>query len=344
MENAWFQFVIGATLVIAAGISLTRSADALSRALGLGAGWAGLLILPLATSLPELVSSVRAALIDAPDLAVGNLFGSNLFNITILAVVDLAQGRGSLFHRLREGHVIAAALGLILLATAGLGLLIPFPAIFQGSIGLETLLLFGVYFAGAKLLTTYEKHTFQSTEGFSKVIPPSAEQEISVKQDPQMGLKKALCLFFLAAGVILFAGAYLTDASDAIAFSTGLGRTFVGSIFLAAATSLPEVTTTVTATRMGKLDMAVGNIFGANMYNMFILAIIDVVYRPGPLLGVSSPNHMVTVMMVIILTGLAIVGLGSRSKQAIGPLGLDSILIACSYIAAIAILFILRGG
>ncbi len=147
MENAWFQFVIGATLVIAAGISLTRSADALSRALGLGAGWAGLLILPLATSLPELVSSVRAALIDAPDLAVGNLFGSNLFNITILAVVDLAQGRGSLFHRLREGHVIAAALGLILLATAGLGLLIPFPAIFQGSIGLETLLLFGVYFA-----------------------------------------------------------------------------------------------------------------------------------------------------------------------------------------------------
>jgi cation:H+ antiporter len=327
---AGLQFAGGAILVILAGVTLTKSADTLGKTLGLSAGWAGILILPLATSLPELVSSMRAVLIHAPDLAVGNLFGSNLFNLAILALVDLIQGKGSLFYRLKDGHVMTASLSLVLLAIAGLGLLVPLPVILSGWISLNTLLLIGCYLAASKLITSYEKRNLLST---------IAESD-SESTDP----KKALFRFIAAAAVILVAGTYLTDASEVIALETGLGRTFVGSIFLAIATSLPEVVTTSTAARLGKLDMAVGNIFGANMYNMFILGIIDIAYFPGNLFKDSSFEHLLTILMCIALTSLVMVGLANRSIKAVGLIGYDSIIIAMGYLIAIAVLFYVRIG
>ncbi|MDO9534103.1 MAG: hypothetical protein Q7J85_01945 [Bacillota bacterium] len=126
MLMTWFQFLAGALLVIVAGARLTRSADVLGRALGLGAGWAGVLLLPLATSLPELVTSLRAVIIHAPDLAAGNLFGSNLFNITIIAVVDLVQGKGPIFSCVKRGHALVAFLSILLMSISGTGILFPF--------------------------------------------------------------------------------------------------------------------------------------------------------------------------------------------------------------------------
>lgn len=333
MLTAWLHFVVGALLVILAGVVLTKNADVLGRALGLGAGWAGVLILPLATSLPELVSSIRAALIQAPDLAIGNLFGSNLFNITIIAIIDLMQGKGSLFARLKEGHVITASFTIALISIAGLGLLLPFPTFGGGWIGLDTLLLMASYLVAAKLITGYEKRGLHnpSSDNHGDVNTGYADKPIN-----------ALFYFILAAGVILFAGTYLTDASDIIALETGLERTFVGSIFLAVATSLPEVVTTSTAARMGKLDMAVGNVFGANMYNMFILAVIDLVYLPGPLLRESSFSHLVTILLCVTLTAFAITGLVNRSKRSIGPFGLDSFVIIFGYLAGVVVLFLMR--
>jgi cation:H+ antiporter len=327
---AGLQFAGGAILVVFAGVTLTKSADTLGKTLGFSAGWAGILILPLATSLPELVSSMRAVLISAPDLAVGNLFGSNLFNIAILAIVDLVQGKGSLFYRLKEGHIMTASFSLVLLAIAGLGLLVPLPAILGGWIGLNTLLLMGGYLAASKLITSYEKRKLPDTTMDSDIASTHP--------------KRALFRFIVAAAVILVAGTYLTDASEVIALETGLGRTFVGSIFLAIATSLPEVVTTSTAARLGKLDMAVGNIFGANMYNMFILGIVDIAYFPGPLLKDSSFEHLLTILMVVALTSMVMVGLANRSEKAVGPIGYDSIVIAVGYLIAVAVLFYVRIG
>lgn len=330
MLIAALQFTGGAILVILAGVTLTKNADTLGKTLGLSAGWAGILILPLATSLPELVSSFRAVLISAPDLAVGNLFGSNLFNIAILALVDLIQGKGSLLYRLKDGHVMSASLSLFLLAIAGLGLLVPLPVIMGGWISLNALLLMGAYLAASKLITSYDKRNIPDNDAKS-------DEEFASP-------RKALFCFIIAAAVILIAGTYLTDASDVIALETGLGRTFVGSIFLAIATSLPEVVTTSTAARMGKLDMAVGNIFGANMYNMFILGIIDVAYFPGNLLKESSFEHLLTLLMCIALTSLVTVGLVNRSVKAVGPIGYDSIVIVLGYLIAVAALFYMRLG
>ncbi len=330
MIIAGLQFVGGAILVIFAGVTLTKNAETLGKTLGLSASWAGILILPLATSLPELVSSLRAVLITAPDLAVGNLFGSNLFNLAIIALVDLVQGKGSLLYRLKDGHIMSASLSLVLLAIAGLGLLIPLPVIMGGWISLNSFLLMGCYLAASKLITSYEARNIHdnTTECASAFASP----------------KKALLRFIAAAAVILVAGTYLTDASEIIALETGLGRTFVGSIFLAIATSLPEVVTTSTAARYGKFDMAVGNIFGANMYNMFILGLVDLAYSPGNLFNDSSIEHLLTILMCIALTSLVTVGLANRSIKALGPIGYDSMIIVMGYLIAIVVLFYMRVG
>ncbi|MDW7739674.1 MAG: hypothetical protein SCJ97_06410 [Bacillota bacterium] len=341
MAIAWLQFFAGAILIVIAGVTLTKSADTLGRALGLTTGWAGVIILPFATSLPELVSSVRAALILAPDLAVGNLFGSNLFNIAIIAIVDLMQGKGSLFIRLKDGHAMSASISVILISIAGLGLLLPFPTLWGTQIGFDTVLLLGSYLLAARIITVYEKKGMTLAD-----LDPRRRKEKEEKEHEEAisrgKTKKAILSFVLGAAVILVAGTYLTDASDVIALETGLGRTFVGSIFLAIATSLPEVVTTSTAARLGKLDMAVGNVFGANMYNMFILAIVDLVYLPGPILKASSQGHLLTLLMCTILTALAITGLVNRSKRAIGYLGIDSLVIVVVYLSAVAALFFVR--
>ncbi len=339
----WVQFAVAALLIIIAGTKLTRSADVLGGALGLGAGWAGVLLLPLATSLPELVTSLRAVLIHAPDLAAGNLFGSNLFNITIIAVVDLIQGRGSIFSFVKRGHALAASLSILLIFIAGTGILFPFPLLWGSYIGLDTVLLMGGYLAAAALLTVYEKN---NNSLLAKQASASNERT-TVEKDSYLALTPpqwAFIHFVAAAAVILFAGVVLTDASDIIAVETDLGRTFVGSILLAVATSLPEVVTTTTAVRMGRLDMAMGNIFGANMYNMFILSVVDICYLPGSLSHAVSTKHLWTIAMVIILTSIAITGLVSRPRRSVGWISLYSIFIVTGYLLAVAVLFYTRGG
>ncbi len=338
----WMHFAVAVLLIIIAGTKLTRSADVLGGALGLGAGWAGVLLLPLATSLPELVTSLRAVMIHAPDLAAGNLFGSNLFNITIIAVVDLIQGKGPIFSFVKRGHALAASLSILLMLISGTGILFPFPLLWGRYIGLDTVLLMGGYLAAAALLTVYEKN---NSSLLAKQASASNERA-TVEKDSYLALspRRAFIHFVAAAAVILFAGVVLTDASDIIAVETGLGRTFVGSILLAVATSLPEVVTTTTAVRMGRLDMAMGNIFGANMYNMFILSVVDICYLPSSLLHAISTKHLWTITMVIILTSIAITGLVNRPKRSLGWISLYSIFIITGYLLAVAVLFYTRGG
>lgn len=332
----WTQFVLAAIAIIFAGTRLTTRAGVLARFFGFGVGWAGVLLLPLVTSLPELVTSLRAAGLGAPDLAAGNLLGSNVFNILVIALVDLLQGRGSLFTKIREGHVLAASLGITLTSVAIMGILVPFPSFAAGRIGFDTLLLIGGYVGATVLLTRFEW----------RLDPKSLDDVVGRKRD---GLTtgsrgkggfpwRVLVEFILAALVILVAGVALTDAADGIATATGLGRTLVGTTMLAVATGLPEIVTTSTAARMGQLEMAIGNILGANVMNMLVLAVVDLVY-PESLLGSIAPTHAFTAVAAILLTSIAITGLIYRSKRSLGWLAYDSILIGIGYLLTVYILF-----
>jgi cation:H+ antiporter len=321
----WVQFIISALLIVAAGTRLTRSADTIAEHTGLGALWAGVFLLPLATSLPELVTSWRAAVILAPDLSIGNVFGSNLFNISIIAMIDLTQGKGPVLTRCSQRHIFTAAMGIILTGYAAIIMLVPFPGRFLW-VGFDTLMIPVFYVLGSWLLIRMERrHAVEA-----------ATIDLSVRERSLVG---AILWFVAAAGVIVFAGTTLADTGEAIARETGLGQTLVGSLLIGITTSLPELVTTFTAARMGILDMAIGNIFGANLFNIMIIFFADLFYTGGPIMQNISPIHLVTAVMSIILTALAVAGLIYRSQRSFIRLGFDSIAIVGGYVLAMILLF-----
>lgn len=326
MTLLWLQFLLSALLIVLAGTRLTRSADAIAHYTGLGALWAGVLLLPLATSLPELVTSWRAAVINAADLSVGNVFGSNMFNIAIIAAIDLIHGHGPILARVSQRHIFSANMAILGTCFAALFILVPIPFSI-GWVGPETMAIPLFYVLGNWLLTRFERRH-------------AAEVVAIDLSERRQSLAPAVFWFVAAALVIVAAGTWLADTGEAIARETGLGQTLVGSFFIAITTSLPEVVTTFTAARLGILDMAVGNIFGANFFNLVILFFADLFYTKGPVLRVVSQGHLVVALMSVILTSFAVVGLIYRSQRSVGRLGYDSAAIVIGYVTAMAVLFV----
>ncbi len=324
MLNPWFQFLVSASLIVLAGNQLTKSTAVIARNTGIGAVWAGALLLPFATSLPEAVTTMRAVLINAPDLAFGNIVGSCLYNLALLFIIDLFIGKKSLTSQVRRNHILPATLSIIAISILLLGVLrvIVVPV---GWIGLESLLIIGLYFGGHRLVYRLDRKQFLN----------------ALTEDSSSGTnetKKAIIRFAAASVVILVAGTLLTDASDLIALRTGLGQTFVGAIFLAISTSLPETVTTISALKLGYADMAVANVFGANLMNLLIIALADIVYLTGPIGSMVSNVHALPVIMVILLTSVVIVGLVYRSGKVVFRFGLDTLIVIIGYVITIVLL------
>lgn len=114
--------------------------------------------------------------------------------------------------------------------------------------------------------------------------------------------------FVSCAVVIFFAGPQLAGAADELAARSGLGHTFVGTTLVAFSTSLPELVSMIAALRIGAVDLAIGNVFGSNAFNMLLLAILDF-FQPGSLMAAVSPQHVVTCFGVMLATAIAVMGL-----------------------------------
>lgn len=102
---------------------------------------------------------------------------------------------------------------------------------------------------------------------------------------------------------------------ERLARLSGLGQSFFGTLFIAASTSLPEVAVSLAAKRAGMIDIAVGNIFGSNIFNIGILALDDLLYKKGPIFMHTSQNHLIPVMGTIVITAIGIIGLVYKSKK-----------------------------
>lgn len=123
----------------------------------------------------------------------------------------------------------------------------------------------------------------------------------------------------------------------------GWDRSFVGTVLVALATSLPEVAVTLSALKIGALDMAISDLFGSNLFNLVIIAVDDLVYLKGPLLANVSPAHLITILSAIMMTGVAIVGLLYRPKTRLfKTVGWTSLLIFSIYILNVSVLYLQR--
>ena len=320
----WLHFFGSAILIIFAGMQLTRNAEKISNALNMSTAWAGALLLPLATSLPELVVSRRAVIIVSPDLAGGNIYGSIIFNLVLIALIDLLQGAGPLTVRRKRGLIVAGLLCVVIISFSCLAILISLPYRI-GWIGIDSLLILLIFLLGSSALVRLEKKTARNANEYY----------------PKNELTGAILRFTLAALVIIFAGSVLTDAADAIARETGLSHTLVGSVFVAVSTSLPELVTITTAVRLGLVEMAVANVFGANFFNILLLFFADIFYRRGLLLSSLSPDILIVALMGIILTAVALLGFIFPLRRHYFRLGVTSIVIIGGYLLTLVFLLYL---
>ena len=335
MLAASIQFLACAAAIIVAGTYLTRFADAIADLTKLGRLLIGSVLLAGATSLPELTVDVSAIRLGMADLAVGDLIGSSLMNLLILAVLDLSHhSRGKMFSKQAAGHALSGSLSAALTALAGLGLLTGKAfadySIFNVSPAIYAVAI--AYVLGVRLVYLDQRIAAHGT----KEHPP---QEVPVASG--MTLSQALIGFAICAAVIFLAGPFLADAAGKIADKSGLGKTFVGTTLVALSTSLPELVSSIAALRMGALDLAIGNVFGSNAFNMVLLLPLDFLH-PQPLLADVSQGHAVTCMAAILATLVVIMGQLYQSESRTLIIEPDACLVIAIVIGALAIIYFLR--
>jgi cation:H+ antiporter len=128
----------------------------------------------------------------------------------------------------------------------------------------------------------------------------------------EITLRQAVRGYVLAGLIVLAAGAWLPFVGDRMAETMGWHKSFVGTLFIAFATSVPELTVTIAALRIGALDMAIGNVLGSNLFDILIVALDDLFFLKGPILGYVSPMHVISVISAMGMSGVVIVGLYYR--------------------------------
>jgi cation:H+ antiporter len=299
----WLSLVACLAVIGVAGGRLSRYGDIIAEKSGLSRGWVGLILLATVTSLPELVTgltSVTVAMV--PDIAVGDIMGSCVFNLLIIVLLDFMYRKESVYTRARQCNVLSAGYGIALIGFAGFNLLLyragAFPSL--GHVGLYTPVILLLYLLAMRSLYRYEQ------------AQVSDYVEDRVELYPEMTLKQAIQGYAMAAVAVVAAGIWLPFIARDLAVAMAWEQSFVGTLFVAAVTSAPEVVVTVAALRMGAVDLAIGNLFGSNLFNIAILAIDDLAYLPGPLLADVSLTHATSAFSAMMMSGLVVVGLVLR--------------------------------
>jgi len=302
----WLKFLLCLVIILFAGTKAARYGDAIAEKTGLGRIWIGLVLLALVTSAPELANGVSsAALVKLPDLALGDLFGSCLYNLTLLALLDVLYRHTPILSKVSLSHMISAGVGILLMALAGGSILAGerFSGLRLGWVGIPSIVILILYLVGARQMFRFERSH------------PEQRPEAPPPQYTKIPTRTVYFRFILSAIAVIGAGIWLSFVGREIAEVTGLGASFVGTLFLAVSTSMPELVVTVAALRLGAIDMAVANILGSNMFNIAIIALVDLSYTEGPVLSSVSSAHLITAVVVIAMSLLVIVGLRFRQKR-----------------------------
>jgi cation:H+ antiporter len=322
------QFVVCAAAIVFAGIRLSRYGDAIADRTGAGGTWIGLILLATVTSLPELVTGASAILlVDVVDIAVGDALGSCMFNLLILALLD-ALHPVPLSARIHQGHMLAAGFGIVQLGIFASAMALGPRAPSVGWIGAHSVILFAVYALAMRTIFTFERTR----------LAGQAEDVVDELRTRDVPLGQAAAWFAVNAVILVVAASLLPAVAGQFAEVTGLQESFVGSLFVAASTSLPEVVVSVAAVRLGAIDMAAANLLGSNLFNLALIAVDDVLYVQGPLLRSIAPSHLVTALGAMIMTGIAMIGLTVRARAKRYRLSWDATASVTVYVLTLALL------
>jgi cation:H+ antiporter len=340
-------FLAAGVAVWIAGTRISRYADAISERSGLSHALLGLLLLGGVTSLPEIGATVSAAATANPELAVNNLFGSIAMQVAILAIVDFVVGRRALTSIVPDPSVLLlCALNVLLLSIAIAGMTTGDVA-FLGA-GVWSWACFAGYIGSVWLLSQTQGRKpwraaldsgapAQDKKGKAKGKGSSGKSK-----KPTKTLRVLIGQTAAAAAVILSAGFVLAQTGEAIAQQTGLGTSFVGFVFLAISTSLPEFSSALAAARLGFFTMAISDILGTNMINVGLLFVVDAVAPGEPALNSVDSFAVLGAVLSILLTAIFLVGVVERRDRTILRMGYDSMAVLVFYAVGLVLLYNMR--
>jgi len=329
----WLGFLACTSVIVVSGSRLSRYGDIIAEKTGLGRTWIGVVLMATVTSLPELVtglSSVTYA--GTPDIAVGDVLGSCVFNMLILALLDAVYRVKPISAKAHQGHVLSAGFGILLLGLVAISLSVCGTLPVLGWIGVYSFIFMGIFYLAMRIIFQYEK---KQLSAYMKEVAEEPKYE-------DISATKAARNYGFHAAIVITAAIFLPFIGEGIAETTGLGQTFVGTMFIALSTSLPEVVVSLAAVRMDAVDLAIGNLFGSNIFNILILAVDDIFFTAGPLLSSANPIHVISALSAVAMTSVAIIGLTYRADKKRLLIGWDSAGLVLLYIVNLVLLYVHR--
>ncbi len=319
-------FIIATVVIFATGSRLSKYGDIMADMLGWGKMFMGIMLMASVTSMPELMSGISSVtILDAPDLAVGDIVGSCAFNILIISIMDLFYNhKKPLTTDAQTGHIIAASFGIMMLSIVAFAILMP--SIFGTIVwaGGFSLLFLVLYFIAIRVVFLYDKKNNHHLK--------------KGNNSHSLSLKQVIFRYTLNASILMGAAMLLPIFGKNLAEASGLGQSFFGTLFIAISTSLPEVVVSLAAIRIGTIDLAIGNIFGSNIYNIALLSLDDALYTKGPIFLFTSPNHIIPVLGTIIITAIGIIGIVFKAEKK-WKLAIDTSLILVVYVLMMGLLY-----
>lgn len=288
-----------------------------------------LLLLAGATSLPELLTSFSAVNQGAPDLAAGNLLGSNAFNMLLLAILDALHRNQRILRRAAVRHALSGSLATLMVALVLFSMLGNID-LQIGWVGVDGLFIIGAYVVAVRLIQDN--------------APAPADHSAAAIPEDTPSLAWSLIGFVAAAGAMAVITPIMVRNANEISEITGLGATFVGTTLVALVTSLPELVTTLAAARIGADDMAIGNLFGSTMFNMFAIGLTDVFFVSGRFLAAIDPSFLLVGMLGLLMTVLALVGNLARLERRVLFIEVDALALIVAYLGGMWLVYMQSAG
>ncbi len=300
----WVKFISCILIIFFSGRKVAKYGDIIAQKTGLGGVWIGVVLIALVTSLPELFNGVSAiVLVGAPDLTVGNLLGANSFNLLNLALLDIICQNGSLLALVSRTHRLTGWFSLLLVLVVAASIFISHSlyTMDMGWMGWYTPIIILLCLVSMRMIFLSEQRQ-----------PARQETRLDYGEE---STGKVYLYFAFSAACIIGAGIWLAIIGNEITLVTGWGQSFVGSLLLAFTTSLPEITVSFAAMRIGARDMAIANMLGSNLFNMTIIPIDDLLYLKGPVLAAVSERLLIIALAVMLMTVIFTVGLNFKPRR-----------------------------
>lgn len=340
-------FIAGAGLVWWSGFRISIYANTISNRTGIGKAFIGALFLGAITSLPEVATTITASFDQNVDLAANNLIGGVTLQVAILAVADyFVKNRGVTSLLTKPIILLQGILFIFLLSVTIAGALVQDTS-FLG-IGLWVWLIFLI-----GLLSFYLIHRYQGSEIFLEVKNPAKKKIIEEVYEGKEEIrdesfsfsdKKLYGFSAMLTFSVLIGGYFCAETADLIAQKTGLGVSFMGIFFLALATSLPELSTTISAMRIREYELAFSDIFGTNIFDILLLFIADIIFTQGLIMNKIQNISILGSVMGIAITSIFLMGIIVKPRKNMANFGLDSIAVLLIYFAGLIMLYTMRGN